>query len=99
MKPIKISPPNTSAFYKGKRIEGNYHLPYYERKKSSFYQNLPVNRVTLIKIWSDLHFKNSHSLPSIRKRSAGATYRFMKNHLPYNGSTRFCNKFTPNGWL
>lgn len=103
MKAIKICPNNNQVFSSKGRRKETYHLPYRTRGKSTFYDTLPVNQRTLIKIFGYLHGYASHGVKSMYKRWKPAERRFMNQHMADAGrrrnTCRFVNEYTAHRWM
>lgn len=102
MKAIKVRVNSNRQFYRGTRRDTSYHLPYYERHKSTFFNNYPANQRTLIRIWQELHHHTGHSNAVMRKRWLTANKRFEAHHMPYawgRSTCRFVNEYTAHRWM
>lgn len=100
MKSILFAPNDNKVFFRGIRLNGDYHLPYRQRTRFKYLDSLPLNQRTLISIWSKLHYKSSHSVGVVHKKWKNANLRFQKNHFGSSRmSSRFANQYTANKWM
>ena len=103
MKAIKIQPNDTPAFTRKGRCASQYNLPYHTRGKSTFYNTLPANQRTLVKIFGYLHGYSSHGVAAMSKRWRSAERRFMNRHMANAGGSRntcrFVNEYTAHKWM
>lgn len=100
---IKIQPKEMSGkvFKSPYGRTQSYHLPYYFRTKSTFFNKRPINQRTLIHIFQTLHHNADHGIPAIAARWKPACRRFERHHLAAsgNGSCRFLNTYTAHQWM
>ena len=101
MRAIKVRPNDTPAFTRKGRRTPQYNLPYHARGWSTFYDSLPVNQRTLIKIFHYLHGYAGHGVEVMRKRWKAAECRFRQRHTPVNTRVtgRFVNEYTAHRWM
>ena len=103
IKAIKIRPKEMSGqvFKSPYGRTQPYHLPYYPRTKSTFFNKYPLNQQTLIRIFQNLHHYADHSIPAMNKRWKPAARRFERHYLAAggNGSCRFLNEYTAHRWM
>jgi hypothetical protein len=103
MKAIIIRPNDMSAFNRSGRHDYLYHLPYRARGKSTFYDQMPANQRTLIKIFGYLHGYASHGTKAMYKRWKSAERRFMNRHMAdaggHRNTCRFVNEYTAHRWM
>ena len=100
---IKIRPNDTPAFTRKGRLTPQYNLPYHARGRNTFYNSLPVNQRTLIKIFGYLHGYAGHGVEVMQKRWKAAERRFMNRHMADAGvrrnTCRFVNEYTAHRWM
>lgn len=98
---IKIQPNDTPAFTRQGRRKPQYNLPYHARGRSTFYDSLPVNQRTLIKIFNYLHGYAGHGVKVMAQRWRPVERRFQQRHTPVNTriTSQFVNKHTAHKWM
>ena len=98
---IKIRPNDTPAFTRQGRRTPQYNLPYHARGRSTFYDSLPVNQRTLIKIFNYLHGYAGHGVKVMAQRWRPVERRFQKRHTPVNTriTSQFVNNYTAHRWM
>lgn len=100
MKAIKIRVSCIKQFFRGRRGKGTHHLPYTERRPSTFFNNYPANRRHLIRTWQTLHHYSCHSPIPVAKKWRAANARFDRQHFgSRRGSMRFINTYTLHAWM
>jgi hypothetical protein len=101
MKAIKIRPNDQRAFTRKGRLTPQYNLPYHARGRSTFYDSLPVNQRTLIKIFGYLHGYAGHGTRVMRQRWRPAEHRFQMRHMPVTSrsTSQFVNEYTAHRWM
>ena len=98
---IKIRPNDTPAFTRQGRRTPQYNLPYHARGRSTFYDTLPVNQRTLIKIFGYLHSYAGHGVKAMAQHWRLAERRFQQRHTPVNTrvTSQFVNNYTAHRWM
>ena len=100
IKAIKVRVSGNPQFFRGRRSNETYHLPYTERRTSTFFNKYPANQRTLISIWQNLHQYTSHSNRTMRNRWKAANKRFDRMHFgSLRGTCRFLNEYTAHRWM
>lgn len=101
MTAIKIRPNDTPAFTRRGRRTPQYNLPYHARGRSTFYDKMPVNQRTLIKIFHYLHGYAGHGVKAMTRRWRTAERRFQQRHTPVNTriTSQFVNNYTAHKWM